>query len=126
MLLSFDLTVSALAESIIRERCPGADPGADASHGPVAGFLLESCSRMPDYLKLPFRCLTLVFDAWALPSSGRAFHRLPHDGRWRQILAWQESALGFRRDLIQYYETLTIFGWYAERYQGDYTHAGES
>lgn len=124
MLLSFDRTVSALVESTIRERCAGAD--ALTMREPVAAFLIGSCARMPDYLKGPFRCLTLAFDAWALPWSGRTFHRLPHERRWRQIRDWRASALGVRRDLIKFYETLTIFGCYSERYGRDDGHAGQS
>jgi hypothetical protein len=125
MFLSFDATVSALAESIIRERCAGTDADRSAAHLPVASFLLDTHARMPDYLRLPLQCLTLGFDAWALLSTGRPFHRLPHDRRWRQIRAWKESALGFRRDLIKFYETLAVFGWYSELYGEDYAHAAD-
>jgi hypothetical protein len=123
MVLSFNRTVSALAESIIRERCGGTDTGAPQAREAVARFLLATHARMPDYLRLPLRCLTLGFDAWALPTAGRPFHRLPPERRWRQIRAWKESALGPRRDLIKFYETLTVFGWYSELYGQDYTDA---
>ena len=125
MLLSFDATVSALAESIIRERCRGDGAAARGSPEPVARFVLATHARMPDYLRLPLRSLTLGFDAWPLLSAGRPFHRRPHEHRWRQIQAWKDSRLGFRRDLIKFYETLSIFGWYAELYGQDYVHAIE-
>jgi hypothetical protein len=120
MILSFAATVSALAESIIQERCVSTDPVRSAAHLPVATFLLDTQARMPDHLRLPLRCLTLGFDAWALLSTGRPFHLLPHDCRWRQIRAWKGSALGVRRDLIKFYETLAVFGWYSELYGQDY------
>lgn len=119
---SFAATVSALAESIIRERCARTYRAGENAHEPVARFLLETHARMPDYLRLPFRGLTLAFGLWPLPFSGRTFHRLPHEDRWRQIHAWKTSSLGFRRDLIKFYETLVVFGWYAEIYGEDYTH----
>jgi hypothetical protein len=122
MTSSFAATVSALAESIIRERCAGTYSGTANAHEPVARFLLETHARMPDYLRLPFMGLTLIFNLWALPSAGRTFHRLPHEERWRQIRAWKASSLGLRRDLIKFYETLAVFGWYAEIYGEDYTH----
>jgi hypothetical protein len=125
MLLSFDRTVAALAEAIIRERCAGADPGAAHAGEAVARFLLATHARMPDHLRLPLTCLTLGFDAWALPTAGRPFHRLPPERRWRQIRAWKDSALGPRRDLIKFYETLTVFGWYSELYGQDYADAVE-
>ena len=118
----FAATVTALAEAIVRERCAGAaqaGPGAQAS---VARFLLATHARMPDYLRLPFVVLTLAFDLWAVPIAGRPFHRLPHESRMRQIRAWQASRLGVRRDLIKFYETLAVFGWYAEVYGQDYRH----
>jgi hypothetical protein len=119
MLVSFDRTVLALTESIIREQCPG--QGADHPHScdAVVRFLLDQHQRMPDYLRLPFRCMTLLFDAWPLPLTGRPFHCAPHEQRWRQIRAWKGSAVGFRRDLIKFYETFAIFAWYSERYACD-------
>ena len=33
--------------------------------------------------------------------------------RRRQLLAWKGSALGFRRDLVRFYESLAVFAWYA-------------
>lgn len=117
MLLSFPGTVSALAASIIRERC---GVGEEPLGPPVAVFLLQTHARMPDYLRLPLTCLTLAFDASALLRSGRPFHRLSHERRWRQIEAWRTSTLAFRRDLVRFYETLAIFGCYSERYARDY------
>jgi hypothetical protein len=119
---SFEATVAALVESIIRERCSATYPGGPSAHEPVVRFLLATHAQMPDYLRLPFRILTLTFDLWPLPRAGATFHRLPHPARWRQVRAWQGSALGFRRDLIRFYETLAIFGWYAEVYGHDYHH----
>lgn len=116
MLPSFERTVYALAESIARERCPNTPDGGLEARRSVARFLLEQQRRMPDYLRLPMRCLTLAFDASALPFTGRSFHALPHEARLRQIRAWRGSRLGVRRDLIRFYEGLTIFAWYAEAY----------
>jgi hypothetical protein len=113
-MLSFPWTVSALAYSIIRERC--GDAGPCFPNNRVARFVLEQHGRMPDYLRLPLAALTLAFDAWPLLRTGRPFHRLPHERRWRQVLAWKRSALGVRRDLVRFYEGLVLFGWHAEVY----------
>jgi hypothetical protein len=118
----FEATVSALAETIVREHCGGARAGDGDVQAAVARFLLATHARMADYMRLPFLCLTVLFDLWALPTAGQSFHRLPHAERWRQICAWRQSTLGFRRDLIKFYETLAIFGWYAELYGQDYAH----
>jgi hypothetical protein len=74
---------------------------------------------MPDYLRFPFKFLTLLFDAWSLPFTGRPFHRASHEQRSRQMRAWKGSALGFCRDLIKFYETLVIFASYSERSSSD-------
>jgi hypothetical protein len=114
MILSFESTVSALTYSIIRERCDGAEHSLAFPHNRVVRFVLDEHARMPDYLRLALVGLTLVFDAAAFPVAGCAFHQLPHTRRWRQILNWQGSVLGFRRDLMRFYQSLVIFGWYAE------------
>lgn len=115
MRLSFNRAIFALAEAIIRDRCQRGDPGDRRSCAAVASFLLDQHRRMPDYLRIPFRCLTLLFDAWALPRTGRPFHKGSLEQRARQIRAWKGAALGVRRDLVKFYESLSIFAWYSER-----------
>jgi hypothetical protein len=115
MLANFSATVSALAYSIVRERC-GDSVASPPCVNPVVGFVLGEHARMPDYLRVPLAALTLIFDAAAVPFHGRPFHRLPHERRWRRVLAWKHSSLGFRRDLVRFYESLVVFGWYAEVY----------
>ncbi len=116
MLLSFDCAVSALADCIIRERCSA--PGSDSveSRVSVTQFLMRLHASMPDYLRLPMRCLTLAFDAWPLLITGKPFHRLSHERRCRQIEAWRHSRFGKFRDLIKFYDSLVIFGWYSALY----------
>ena len=120
--IDFKATVAALADAIIGERCPETYPGEIGADHPVAGFILEAHARMPGHLRMPLTSLTVAFALWALPFTGRTFHRLPSDTRRRQIRAWRESRLGVRRDLIKFYETLAIFGWYAEIYAQDHRH----
>ena len=122
MLVDFPATVAALAQSVIRERCGETWKGGTDEHAPVARFLLSVHAQMPDYLRFPLRCLTLVFDLSAVLVTGRTFHRLPHTERWRRIQAWRGSRFRFRRDLIRFYETLAVYAWYAELYGRDYLH----
>ena len=88
----------------------------------VASFLLDQHRRMPDYLRFPFTCLTLMFDVWPLPRTGHPFHRLSHEQRLQQIRAWRNSALGVRRDFIKFYETFAIFASYSEYYVNEEPH----
>jgi hypothetical protein len=124
-LLSFEATVIALAETILFEQCAGAASGVTPGHSAAAAFLLKQYAQMPDFLRLPLKLLTLLFGVWSLPFAGRPFYRLPLDRRRRQLQVWKTSPHGFRRDLIRFYEILTVFGWYAERYGEDYTHAAD-
>jgi hypothetical protein len=119
----FERTVGAIAETIVRER--GGGIGAEASRAvePVARYLLDTVARMPDFLRLPMRTLTLTFGAASILTGGRPFDQLSPERRARQLAAWRGSALSFRRDLVRFYETLAIFALYSEVYQQDYAHA---
>jgi hypothetical protein len=119
MIVSFNSTIQSLVESIIQEQCPGGETHTCHSPSTMMHFLAAQYAHLPDYLRLPFKCLVLVFDAWALPGTGRPFHCLPHARRWRQIQVWKRSSCGFRRDLVKFFETLTVFACYAEIYQQD-------
>jgi hypothetical protein len=112
--------VVALIESIIHDRCRPAD-GERPFHDAVIRFVLDQSGRMPDYLYYPFKCLVLVFGAWPLLLKGRLFHGLSLEQRVRQVRAWRDSRLSFRRDFIRFYETFVIFAWYSERYPDDNT-----
>ena len=77
-----DFAVATLAESIILEQCNhGQQAVALHAHASVVRFLSAQRARMPDYLRLPLDCLTLLFEVWSLPFTGRTFHRLPHQLR---------------------------------------------
>jgi hypothetical protein len=104
MILSFSNTVSALTYSFVREH--GGVPC-----NTIVRFVLDQHARMPDFLRLPLRCLTLVLDGEAIAISGRPFHRLPPERRWRLILRWKHSRFGACADLMRFYESLAVFGW---------------
>ncbi|BCA54090.1 hypothetical protein W02_12300 [Nitrospira sp. KM1] len=116
---SFEQVVAALAESIIHDRCDSSAEGMQSSRDTVTSFVLDQCRRMPDYLRFPFRCLTLVFGIWPVISRGRPFHLLTQEQRIHQVHTWKASAWGVRRDLVKFYEAFVIFAWYSERYADD-------
>lgn len=107
-------TVWALAETIIGDHA--ATPVKDEVVGAVTHFVLEVRSGMPDYLRLAFRLLTLLFDLWAYPTSGGPFHALDLERRRAQIEAWEKSRLEARRGFITFYRSFAIYGFYSERY----------
>lgn len=102
----FPETTAALVETLARQRA-GELPGALApSLDEVAGFLLRQHGRMTDFLRGPMRLATAAFAAAGLRRGSR-FHRLPLAARLRQAEAWRNSPLGFQRDFIRFFESLT-------------------
>lgn len=116
MLLNFRATVSALTYSFIGEPQSGLSV-TSFPHNAVVRFVLDQHARIPDYLRPPIKYLTLVFDAAAIPFTGRPFHRLPHERRWQIILGWKKSRLGPCVDLMRFNERLIIFGWNSMIYE---------
>lgn len=114
MLPNFASTVSALTYSIIRQRCELQSRKDFFPHNRVARFVVAQHGRMPDYLRLPLRVLTLAFDAWTLLGTGHLFHRLPHEKRQRQMDSWRRARLGPCRDLMKFYDNLVVFAWFSE------------
>ena len=109
----FENTASAICYSIIHQRCQANTSELALSYNKVVRFVLQQYSRMPDFLRFPIVMLTLAFDLWGLVRRGTLFHRLPHSTRWDQIQSWQNSPIRVCRDLIRFYEGLTVFFWYS-------------
>lgn len=119
VLPSFEATVSALTYSIIRARCGDASTIADERYNRVARFVLARHAGMPDYLRLPFALATVGFGLAAVAFAGRRFHRLPHERRWSVVDRWRALPLGVARDLIRFYESLVVFGWFTLEHGGE-------
>jgi hypothetical protein len=115
VIISFNSTLHGLVESIIKEQCLSVETDVCHSSNTAAHCLSEQYVHLPDYLRIPFKCLVLVFDAWALLCTGQLFHCLSHERRWRQIEAWKRSSFGFRRDLIKFFEMITVFAEFLSR-----------
>lgn len=122
-MLNFERAIAAYADSTVRQRQAeaGSDTGdADANAQAVALFLIAVHARMPGYLRMPFRILGLLFDAWPILTTGRTFHRLDLAARAEQIRAWKGSRIEVRRRLMEFYDSLALFGLYSELYGQDY------
>jgi len=111
----FAAAVSALVYSIVAERCGDRGDGAVFPHNRVVRTVLAQHAALPDHVRLPLAWLTLALDASTLPTAGRPFHALEHAARWRRIERWRASRLGPLRNLVRFYESLAVFGWYDER-----------
>lgn len=111
----FERCVRALAETMVEPAALA--PDHDAAVTRIADFMLATHAGMPDYLRLAFRILTLVFDAWAYGSAGKPFHQAGRSQRLAQVAAWEASRLTPRRALVVFYRTFATYGVYCERYE---------
>lgn len=123
MLVDFARTLAALADVMVMQNGTTLATKPEYSDA-VSRFLMDVHARMPGFLRLPFRILTLVFDGWSYFSYGRPFHRLKLAQRAAQIEAWRNSSLEVRRRYIEFFGTLAVFGLYSELYGADYEYAG--
>lgn len=121
--MKIDATVSALTEALVEECCSARVTDSQELTSDVVQFVSDQQSRMPHYLQIPMKVLTILFWASASIRFGRPFHKLPHEKRWRQIEAWGRSRLAFKRDFVKFFETIIVFAWHAARYPQDYLQA---
>lgn len=109
---SFDHSLTAMVQAILA----GHGIADNEESARVASFVRRQWGRMPDYLRLPLALVTLVFDWYPCLFRGRPFHRLAQPSQVAQLTAWKNARLGVRRDLIKFYEGLSIFAWQADHY----------
>ncbi len=114
---SFEKCVRAIVNILLRQELPSARQSENVES--IVTYVLATHAGMPDYLRLAFRILTVVFDAWPYPATGKPFHRLSSDRREDQVNRWRSSRLQIRSGLIAFYRTFTIFGVYSEIYEQD-------
>ena len=111
---AFEGAVSALCYAFIRAHF-GARAGAP---GPPGTAPCGSCSTSTPGCRTTcacrFKVLTLLFVRWSgFPRLG-SYRSLDADRRWRRIERMRRSVLGPFRDLIRFYEGLTIYGFHEE------------
>lgn len=85
----------------------------------VRDYVAATLEAMPDYFRLGFRVLALVFDLWSIPRHGRRFSSLGPAERYRQLVAWRNGRLSFQRSMVAFYGTFTTFGLYSIVYRAD-------
>lgn len=105
----FEATVSALCYTIYRERCYALGSELEFPQNAAVRFVLGQHSRMPDFLRLPFTCVTLAFGLSSVVRHGRMFHGLRHEERLKQVEAWRNAPVGVCRDLVRFYESFVVF-----------------
>jgi hypothetical protein len=111
----FESTVSAICYELARSQDCGVAAIDRAPYNDVAAFVLAQWNRMPRFLAWPLRFATIVFAATGILSGGGLFHRLPPNRRGVLVDSWRNSFLGPCRDLIRFYQSLTILAFYSRR-----------
>ena len=114
----FHDTVSALAYAVGQGRAEIARPDLQPPYNDLTQFVLRQHVCMAAYLRGPLMAATLGFDLSAILRSGQRFHKLPLANRSRQIEAWRNSKVGFKRDLIRYFESLALLELYSRESAG--------
>lgn len=114
MFFSFKGAIWGLVDATIRQHQPA--DGDAGNIDAIAEYLMRVHAKMPDYLRVSFAVLTVLFDVWPYPTKGRPFHRLGLAERTMQIKSWEKSRLEPHRRLIEFYKTFAIYGLYSELY----------
>ena len=109
----FHDAVSALAYSIGHERADAQRTDLQPPYNDVTQFILQQHSCIAAYLRAPLMAATLGFDLFGILRSGKRFHKMSPESRARQMGAWRDSKIGFQRDLIRYFESLTLLELYS-------------
>ena len=107
------LTVSALVEQAIKNGTNELSSDNTYAYLESKRFLMQQVEKLPDFLQVPFKSLTLLLAVWSLPFEGRFFHRLSNRKQQRYFDFFKRSKLNWQRDLISFYETLSIFSFYS-------------
>lgn len=104
----FDKTVSAL----VHTSASAHDRSPSVRHaGPyhvLTEFVSAQVARMTAPLRLPMWLATCGLSVLALLTEGAPFHRLPESRRRRLLDRWRTSRVGPLRDVIRFYDSLTV------------------
>ncbi len=109
----FESTVQAICYSVVVELCLQGRVDGSIECNRVAEFALGQVGRMPDFLRLAIVALTLLFSIQTVCTTGSTFLSLDHSRRWQHFLNWKHSRLGFRRDFVRFFESLTVLAWHS-------------
>lgn len=110
----FDKTASALVDAIAagHAREPTAPPTGGTDR--IVEFVRGQVAHMSTPLRRPMRLATCGLSLLALLSTGAPLHRLSLDRRRRLVDRWRASPLGPIRDVVRFYESLTVFALFSD------------
>jgi len=108
--------VSALVRSLASDRL--GDPRLAPPYEDVTQFILRESARMSGLFGCPLAALTHGFNCVGVLRQGRRFQHQADASQRKQIEAWRNSALSFRRDFIRFYESLAMLALYSREQRG--------
>ena len=106
---TFEKATSAFCYSFIQARYGERAGKPGPSWNRTVRFVLDQHGRMPDYLRWPLIALTVLFDCSTCLTYFRPFHRLDPVRRWSCIESARGSIFSPLRDLVRFFEGLTVF-----------------
>jgi hypothetical protein len=106
----FARTVAALADCVVRTLL---QETSGRSTDDSVRFALAQHGRMPTHLRLPVRLATLAFDWSGALRRGRPFHADGPAARDARLARWRIARLAPCRDLIRFWESLIVYGWFS-------------
>ncbi len=101
-------TVSALCQSMIRERC-----SATSLENEVIQFVVNQRRRMSQPFRAAVALLTWAFAIHCACRRFRSFHELNPAQQDRHIKAWRNSKIGPCREFVRLHESLAVFAWFS-------------
>ena len=101
--VSYRRIVVAISAGLQRQHAVGA---VDADS--IAAEIIGQQGCMPDYLRLPLRVATRLFDWSGILSGGKRFQAKGEAAQLVQLERWKHSRLGACRNFIRFYESLFL------------------
>lgn len=111
MICNFKNIVSALCYGIIQEKMP--QNIIIFPNNQIVNFVLIQQENMPSLFRIVIIILTFLFNLWSYLKTGKLFEQLNQEQREKIMMSWRNSPLSFCRDLMRFYDSLTIFAWYS-------------
>ena len=105
-------TVSALVHTIAAAHDRHPTVRRAGPYLAVTAFVSGQVANMTAPLRLPMQVATCGLSVLALLTTGRLFHRLTPERRRLLVDRWRTSALGPIRDVIRFYDSLTVLALY--------------
>jgi len=108
-------TVTAMAWQLGRSKGTVAGKQQLQTFDAETVFLLQQMNQMPDYLRLPFRMVTLLYGLHTILTHGKPFYALQPQQRDAVIRKWKQSKISFMSTFIRFFEGLVTVHVYSRQ-----------